>query len=121
MSAGYWNRPKDIPGYSAEIRKKDPEGPWEDKNIEIVGISGTVLSVEYSRGRHGGYYAVSVAVIPGTESKVAPFKTDLEKTGDIEELRFSNKPDPSLHSSSGGGNTSLGDALAKIKASLSTR
>ena len=48
-------------------------------NIEVVGISGTVLSVKHSSGMHGGYYAVSVAVIPGTETEIPPFQTAREK------------------------------------------
>ncbi len=76
---GYWESPKSIPGYAAEIRKNDPNGGWTEGNISVVGISGTVLSVKYSRGMHGGYYAVSVAVIPGTETAIPAFQTSREK------------------------------------------
>jgi len=76
---GYWESPKGIPGYIAEIRLKDREQGWNEGNIEVVGISGTVLSVKHSAGMHGGYYAVSVAVIPGTETKISPFQTAREK------------------------------------------
>lgn len=75
---GYWESPKTIPGYTAEIRLKD-SGGWTEGNIEVVGISGTVLSVKHSRGMHGGYYAVSVAVIPGTETEIPAFQTAREK------------------------------------------
>lgn len=60
---GYWESPKGIPGYNAEIRLKDSGNGWAEGNIEVVGISGTILSVKHSSGMHGGYYAVSVAVI----------------------------------------------------------
>lgn len=64
---GFWESPKWIPGFEAEIRLLDPEEGWVEGNIEVVGISGTVLSVEHSSGIHGGYRAVTVAVMPGTE------------------------------------------------------
>lgn len=76
---GYWESPKAIPGYEAEIRLTDPSGGWNEGNIEVVGISGTVLSVKHGSGMHGGYYAVSVAVIPGTETEIPPFQTAREK------------------------------------------
>jgi len=76
---GYWESPKGIPDYDAEIRLKDREQGWNEGNIEIVGISGTILSVKHSSGMHGGYYAVSVAVIPGTETEIPPFETAREK------------------------------------------
>lgn len=76
---GYWESPKGIPGYNAEIRLKDRERGWNEGNIEVVGISGTILSVKHSSGMHGGYYAVSVAVIPGTETEIPPFETAREK------------------------------------------
>ena len=182
---GYWESPKGIPGYVAEIRLKDSSTGWTEGNIEVLGISGTVLSVKHSAGMHGGYYAVSVAVIPGTETEIPAFQTardtaakgsglpeslfnafngdeekikefmakvarldakklddhefscgrarkeaevirvsgdpefflgadPLEVCGYIEEVHFSNNPtDPSVDSSTSGGNTSLGDALRK--------
>jgi len=76
---GYWESPKGIPDYNAEIRLKDPAQGWSEGNIEVVGISGTILSVKHSSGMHGGYYAVSVAVIPGTETETSPFETAREK------------------------------------------
>lgn len=76
---GYWESPKSIPGYEAEIRLADSKDGWTEGNIEVVGISGTVLSVKHSSGMHGGYYAVSVAVIPGTETEIPPFQTAREK------------------------------------------
>jgi len=79
ISEGYWESPKGISGFSAEIRLKDREKGWNEGNIEVVGISGSVLSVKYSAGMHGGYYAVSVAVVPGTETAIPPFETAQEK------------------------------------------
>lgn len=76
---GFWESPKGIPGYDAEIRLKDRGQGWNEGNIEVVGISGTILSVKHSSGMHGGYYAVSVAVIPGTETEIPPFETAREK------------------------------------------
>ena len=79
IRGGYWESPKSIPGYTAEIRKIDPSNSWTEGNIAVVGISGTVLSVKHSSGMHGGYYAISVAVIPGTETEIPPFQTTREK------------------------------------------
>ncbi len=81
---GYWEWPKGIPGYAAEIRLKDSDKGWSEGNITVVGISGTVLSVKHSAGMHGGYYAVSVAVLPGTETEIPPFETAQE----VAEPRF---------------------------------
>lgn len=64
---GYWDNPKSIPGYEGVIQKISLEKGWVEGNIKVVGIQGTVISVKHSSGHHGGYYAVSVAVIPGTE------------------------------------------------------
>lgn len=75
IRGGYWESPKTIPGYKAEIRKLDRSGSWAEGNIAVVGISGTVLSVKHSAGMHGGYYAVSVAVLPGTEIEIPAFQT----------------------------------------------
>lgn len=76
---GYWESPKVIPGYNAEIRLCDTSKGWVESNINVVGISGTILSVKHSSGMHGGYYAVSVALIPGTETEIPPFETSREK------------------------------------------
>lgn len=76
---GYWESPKGIPSYNAEIRLKDSSKGWAEGNIEVVGISGTVLSVKHATGTHGGYYAVSVAVMPGTETEIPAFQTAREK------------------------------------------
>lgn len=76
---GYWESPKNIPGYDAEIRLRDRSQGWTEENIEVVGILGTILSVKHSAGMHGGYYAVSVAVIPGTETEIPLFETTREK------------------------------------------
>ncbi len=76
---GYWESPKSIPDHKAEIRLEDPQQGWTEGNIAVVGISGTVLSVKHSSGMHGGYYAVSVAVISGTETEIPFFETAREK------------------------------------------
>ncbi len=81
ISNGYWEKPKKISEYEAEIRLKDIALGWIEGNIEVVGISGKVLSVEHSRGRHGGYYSVSLAVIPGIETKTPALFLDKEDTG----------------------------------------
>jgi len=57
-------------------------GGWTEKNISVIGISGTVLSVKHSSGMHGGYYAVSVAVIPGTETAIPPFQKVREEAAE---------------------------------------
>lgn len=76
---GYWEMPKSIPGYEAEIRLIDPAEGWGEKNITVVGIAGTVLSVTHSAGYHGGYYAVRVAIMPGTKSEIPAFETSREQ------------------------------------------
>lgn len=60
---GYWRSPKSIPGFEAQIRLIDQNGGWIKENIEVIGISGKVLAVEYDFGMNGGYYAVSIAVV----------------------------------------------------------
>lgn len=67
---GWWNAPKEISGYEAEIRLIDPEdreGDWSIDNIEVVGTTGKVISVAYEKGARGGYYSVIVEVTLGTE------------------------------------------------------
>lgn len=83
---GYWESPKPIPGYEAEIRLTDPSAGWREGNISVAGISGAVLSVKHAAGMHGGYYAVSVAVIPKTETEIPPFQTAREKAAVASEL-----------------------------------
>ncbi len=76
---GFWERPKSIPGYKAEIRLINPDEGWSKDNIDVVGISGKVLSVSHSSGMHGGYYSVLVVVTPGTETEIPLFQTAREK------------------------------------------
>ncbi|MFA6215538.1 MAG: hypothetical protein WC768_03145 [Patescibacteria group bacterium] len=84
---GFWERPKRIREFPpAEIRLIDPEAGWKEGNVTVVGISGTVLTVKQGDGMHGGYYAVSVGVIPGTESEIPPFQTAREKAADESDL-----------------------------------
>lgn len=101
---GYWVSPKDIPGYNAEVRLIDPSKGWVEGNIAVVGITGAIISVRHSAGMHGGYYAVSVALLPGTETEIPPFEVSREK---VEEISAS---DPTPGDSV---NTALGDALRK--------
>ena len=61
---GYWQSPRGIPGYDGAIRLINPNNGWVKENIEVVGISGTILDVKWASGRNGGYYAVSVAIRP---------------------------------------------------------
>lgn len=93
ISDGFWEKPKKIKEFAeAEIRLKDFSGGWVEGNIEVVGISGSVLSVEHSRGRHGGYYSVSVAVIPGTETKTPSFlDNDLGNTALADALQIAQQ------------------------------
>jgi len=93
---GYWEKPKPIPDYEAEIRLICPNGGWNKDNIEIVGIAGKVLSVTHSSGMHGGYYAVSVAVIPGTETEIPSFKTRRQEVAEASGL-----PEELFHAFSG--------------------
>lgn len=62
----YWESPKSIPGYKAEIRLINPDDGWIKGNIEIIGISGAVLLVQHNPGMNGGFYMVSIAVISWT-------------------------------------------------------
>jgi hypothetical protein len=68
IANGYWDQPKEIPGQEgAEIKKIDATKGWGDvANIVLAGIAGTVLDATHARGPHGGYYSVTVAVVPGT-------------------------------------------------------
>lgn len=70
IAEGWWKTPKAIPGHDdAQIALVDPEKGWYEGNITVEGIAGTVLSSVHTSGMHGGYYSVTVAVVPG--SKVA--------------------------------------------------
>jgi hypothetical protein len=64
ISEGYWESPKGIPGYSGELRLRDPAVGWASENIEIMGVHGKVIDVKHASGYHGGYYAITVAVVP---------------------------------------------------------
>lgn len=75
---GFWESPKPIPGFKAEIRLIG-KGGWSEGNIRVVGMSGTVLDARHSSGMHGGYCAVIVAVMPGTETEIPPFRSSREK------------------------------------------
>ena len=76
VQRGYWERPKEIPGFEAELWKIDPKEGWDKDNIEIIGMKGSIIEVECARG---GYYSVKVAVVPDTETEIPEFKTDFEK------------------------------------------
>jgi len=86
MRDGYWESPKPISGYEAEIRLVDSTQGWVEGNIELIGISGSVLFVKHSSGMHGGYYAISVAVVPGTEAEIPAFQTAREKAAQESDL-----------------------------------
>lgn len=71
--AGFWKTPKPVPGYEAKIRLLDNDKGWyKPENIEVDGMSGKVLDVRWSSGMRGGYCAVTVALVPGTEAKIPP-------------------------------------------------
>lgn len=106
---GFWESPKSIPGYEAEIRLVDPSEGWSKENIEVVGISGTVLSAESSSGMHGGYRAVTVAVIPGTETEIPPFMTAREKAA-----KASGLPEDLYHAF-GGDEGRVREYMAKVE------
>lgn len=97
---GYWESPKSIPNFAAEIRLIDSNSGWVEGNISVNGISGTVLSVKHSAGMHGGYYAVSVALIPGTEIPLPALSFPAQQEG------IESQASPS-------GMNTLGDALRK--------
>ena len=95
MAEGWWEAPKAIPGYNAELRLKDQSEGWlSETNIEVVGITGTALSVKFSAGMHGGYYAVSVALVPGTETEFPPFHQEGVVSAPAEEPIAVSDPDP---------------------------
>jgi hypothetical protein len=106
---GYWESPKGIPGYAAEIRLTDPGVGWMEGNIQVLGIVGTVLSVKHSSGMHGGYYAVSVAVVPGTETDIPPFQTAREKAAEASGL-----PERLFHAFHGNGDR-VREFMAKVQ------
>ncbi len=108
MRDGFWENPKSIPGYAAEIRLKEPARGWIDGNITVVGIVGTVLSIKYASGHHGGYYAVSVGLVPGTETEIPPFEVARNKAAEEErgpEVRVPQPVSPLA---------SLGDLFPKV-------
>ena len=70
------DNPTVIPGYSAEVRLGNQEG-WHADNLMVVGMTGTVLSSMYCGGRPAEY-AVTVAVVPGTEVPFEPYRSRFE-------------------------------------------
>ncbi len=67
IAAGWWKDPKAVPGHDgAQIALVDLEKGWYEGNIAVQGIVGTVISAVHASGMHGGYYSVTVAVVPGT-------------------------------------------------------
>lgn len=110
---GYWDNPKSIPGGAGQIRKIDPEVGWTEGNIEVVGIAGTVLSVKHSAGMHGGYYAVSVAIIPAAEAEIPSSEAVCEKAATEDDLPKNCSSSSDSADSSGGGNTAFSDALRR--------
>ncbi len=61
---GFWVNPKLIFGahHPGAIELIDPTKGWELGNIRVTGVAGTVISAKRTRGYHGGYRAISVAV-----------------------------------------------------------
>ena len=110
---GYWESPKTIPGYAGEIRLIEPSKRWTEGNISVVGISGAVLSVKHTAGMHGGYYAVSIAVLPGTEVEIPPFEAAPKKAvpESGEEIVA---PAESQNPPANSGGTNMGDAFARF-------
>lgn len=76
---GYWETPKPIPGFQAEIRRKEG-GDWNNPDdVYVVGIEGRVLRAHHVSGMRSGYSVVTVAVVPGTETPIPPFETSRER------------------------------------------
>lgn len=73
IADGWWSAPKQITGQKAQLRLIDPKKGWEKENIVVVGMTGTVLNAVSSSGMHGGYRAITVAVVPGTETQIPAF------------------------------------------------
>lgn len=73
IADGWWSAPKQITGQKAQLRLIDSTKGWEKGNVVVVGMTGTVLSAVSSSGMHGGYRAVTVAVVPGTETQIPAF------------------------------------------------
>lgn len=67
IADGFWKNPKSITGHGGELRLVDVEKGWIKENIQVVGMSGAVLSATHASGYHGGYVSVTVAVVPGSE------------------------------------------------------
>lgn len=67
IADGFWKNPKSITGHGGELRLIDVEKGWTKENIQVVGMSGAVLSATHASGYHGGYVSVTVAVVPGSE------------------------------------------------------
>lgn len=69
IRGGYWEAPKSLPGGTGRIELIATDyasGGWgEPANLRLVGVEGRILSATHSRGMHGGYYAVRVAVYRG--------------------------------------------------------
>lgn len=83
-SEGFWESPKGIPDHrGADVRLIDHAKGWEDGNVQVHGMAGTVLSVVRTGGHGGGYVSVTVAVVPGTISVQDPPTDELVVTDEL--------------------------------------
>lgn len=94
ISEGFWKNPKSITGHGGELRLVDVGKGWTKENIQVVGMSGAVLSATHASGYHGGYVSVTVAVVPGSE--VAKTE-ELQADAPIAVIAPTPKPEPVAH------------------------
>lgn len=84
IAGGFWKNPKSITGHGGELRLIDVEKGWIKENIQVVGMSGAVLSATHASG-YRGYVSVTVAVVPGSE---------VAKTEEPQVVTPSEQPEP---------------------------
>ncbi len=88
MADGFWTSPKSIPNHDGELRLIDKERDWVKGNVRVAGMTGVVVSVTHTRGYHGGYVSVTVAVVPGSAFDDPEPKAPLSEEEAAERLRL---------------------------------
>lgn len=98
---GFWESPKDIPGHEGEVQLIDPTKGWNKENVRVSGMIGTVLSVTHASGHGDGYVSMTVAVVPGSSSKVDKLKEPSVSEAEVAQPSTS-KNEPKSQTPAGG-------------------
>jgi len=104
-AAGFWQNPKSVPSFDAEIELIDRTGDWTVADVRVTGKIGTSISASRASGHGGGYVSVTVAIVPGTEGQ--------DNKPALVEPKVSSTPEPSTTKPVVG---TMEEELAKLRA-----